>query len=369
MTATAGQEKLFIAFVTLTLFFLALTAFFAIWRHRLTELRSLRLGRLTILLWLSFFLMLNCLIAALITVHGVDGRSTEVMIGLAALTIELIASVGVGLLIGTILPIAILVLTIQMWRREAKSVANLLLPILMLLFFLIDWTYVAVAGLPQNYWAWLHVLSLAYPILALYLAWQFFVFYISSRAYGRRMKKLSADVFVVLGAGLIDGQRVGPLLANRIKAAVSVSTDKTEFIMSGGKGDDEHLAEAVAMKNYAVDALGISADRIRVEDASRTTYENLVNTAKMLADKKFLFFTSDFHVFRAALFAASLGLDAQGGRGGKTALYYRVPAFIREFIAVMNSERKKHMMIVGVIIALLALTAIFYQLTGYFVMK
>ena len=81
--------------------------------------------------------------------------------------------------------------------------------------------------------------------------------------------------------------------------------------------------------------------------------------------EKFIFFTSDYHVFRAALFAATLKIDAQGGRGGKTAMYYRVPAFIREFIAVLNYEKKKHIIRVGIIVAIFLSIAIVSQI-GYF---
>ena len=81
--------------------------------------------------------------------------------------------------------------------------------------------------------------------------------------------------------------------------------------------------------------------------------------------EKFLFFTSDYHVFRAALFAAMLKLEAQGGKGGKTAMYYRVPAFIREFIAVLNYEKKKHMIRVGIIVAIF-LSVTFLVTNKYF---
>ncbi len=136
---------------------------------------------------------------------------------------------------------------------------------------------------------------------------------------------------------------MGKLLGNRILAAVkAVRDNETILVFSGGQGPDEKVSEARAMQRYAVEVLGFPIERTMLEDQSRTTYENLFFSSQLIREK-FLFFTSDYHVFRAALFAAMLKLEAQGGKGGKTAMYYRVPAFIREFIAVLNYEKKKHM--------------------------
>lgn len=50
----------------------------------------------------------------------------------------------------------------------------------------------------------------------------------------------------------------------------------------------------------------------------------------------------EYHVFRAGLQARRFDVLAQG-RGGKTPFYYRIPAFIREYIAVLNMHRRLHM--------------------------
>jgi uncharacterized SAM-binding protein YcdF (DUF218 family) len=170
---------------------------------------------------------------------------------------------------------------------------------------------------------------------------------------------------VVLGAGLIDGERVGKLLGNRIRAAVNaVQNEETILVFSGGQGGDEKVSEALAMQRFAVEVLDFPESRTMLEDKSRTTYENLVFSNELIKEK-FLFFTSDYHVFRAALFARQIGLNAEGGRGGATAMYYRVPAFLREFIAVMNTEKKKHIIWVGLIVGILVLISIFTAVMQY----
>lgn len=340
---------------SLTGIFILMGLGFSIWRHRMREIRSLRLGRLTLLVWGSALLGLNFLVWTL-AYSNIAHLHWILWVG----AVELILAFIVSFVLGLTVPIMIIVLTVQMMRRETWSLANLLLPAVVFTFLIFDiaysWAVYGIGKLPPSY-TWLMVLSWIFPVLITYLAWQLLVFFVASVVYGHRVKNETANVFVVHGAGLVGGQKVGRLLAARIEAAVTASNEETTFVMSGGKGDDEHLSEAEAMRNYAVEMLKIPESRIILEDQSKTTYENLVNSAKLIHEK-FLFFSSDFHVFRAALFAASLKLDAQGGKGGKTRFYYRIPAFLREFVAVMNSERKRHIIWVAVIVLFFGLLAL-----------
>ncbi|GAB2026638.1 YdcF family protein [Lactovum odontotermitis] len=322
---------------------------------RLKDFRTLKLGRLVLRSQFLGFIAFNCVI---LTVALFFPKGSDIFLWGAVVEVLLFFVFGPAF-ISIFIIVSIIVLTVKMWRRESKSVANLLLPLIMIIFFVLSVIYSWINGLPKAEWDWLRILATIYPVLAIYLTWQFMVFYVSSRAYGRRARKFTTKYkyYVVHGAGLVGGKKVGTLLANRIKAAVNAAGEDTVLVLSGGKGDDEHLSEAQAMQNYAVNELKFPIARTMLEDQSRTTYENLVNSAKMINDK-FLIFTSDYHVFRTVLFAAQLKLDAQGGSGGKTAFYYRVPAFIREFIAVLNSQRKKHIIIVGCFIAFFVVLAL-----------
>lgn len=349
---------LFIIGAILTIIFASFT--FIFWRKikKLNDLRTLRLGRLSFFYLICLWITLNGIIGCgVVFSQSQQGFWVLLMIG------ELVAIVIGAMIIGLVVPIGIVILTIKMWRRESKSIGNLLLPIVVLFFLLIDWIYVRIGTLPPS-WGWLRTLSTVYPLLSVYLAWQFGVFFLSSWVYGRRVRKMDAPYYVVLGAGLIQGEKVGKLLGNRIRAAVNaVRHEKTILVFSGGQGPDEKISEAKAMQKYAVEELNFPIERTILENQSRTTYENLVFSSELIKEK-FLFFTSDYHVFRAALFAANIGIEAEGGRGGKTALYYRIPAFIREFIAVLNSEKKKHMFWVGSIVGVFVIIAIFTAI-GY----
>ena len=352
--------NLFIIGISLTVFFAGLTILF-LWKMKcLKDLRTLRLGRLA-------FFYIACL---WITFNGIIGvglvyTQAHMAFWVVLLMAEVVLLSVAPLVLGVVVPISIVILTVKMWRRESKSIGNLLLPIVVLFFLIVDWIYLSMGDLPDRF-LWLRVLSAVYPVLSVYLGWQFGIFFLSSWVYGRRVRKMKAPYHVVLGAGLIQGEFVGKLLGNRIRAAVeAISDEETFLVFSGGQGPDEKVPEAVAMQKFAVEELGFPIEQTLIEDKSRTTHENLVFSSKML-NSKFLFFTSDYHVFRAALFAAKLGIEAEGGQGGKTAMYYRVPAFIREFIAVLNMEKKKHMIWVGGIVGIFVLIALATAILQYF---
>lgn len=78
-----------------------------------------------------------------------------------------------------------------------------------------------------------------------------------------------------------------------------------------------------------------------------------------------MFFSSDYHVFRAAIFARSIGLDADGGPGARTPFYYRVPAFIREFIAILRFRWQRHAVIIGAILLIIIILSGFTGVMQY----
>ncbi|ESK78472.1 hypothetical protein GFU87_02190 [Lactococcus lactis subsp. lactis] len=332
------KNGLFIIGVIPTILFAVLTFIFWWKIRKLKDLRTLRLGRLSFFALLFLWITINGIIGSGLVLTELHQNVLLLLLIAEAVVMFLI----IPMIIGIIVPISIVVLT----------------------FLVVDWIHLSMGRLPDS-WIWLKILGMVYPILSIYLAWQFGIFFLSSWVYGRRVRKQRANYYVVLGAGLIQGEHVGKLLGNRILAAVkAVRDNETILVFSGGQGPDEKVSEARAMQRYAVEVLGFPIERTMLEDQSRTTYENLFFSSQLIREK-FLFFTSDYHVFRAALFAAMLKLEAQGGKGGKTAMYYRVPAFIREFIAVLNYEKKKHMIRVGIIVAIFLSIAIVSQI-GYF---
>ncbi|WP_252899214.1 hypothetical protein [Lactococcus fujiensis] len=134
----------------------------------MSDLRTLRLGRLGILYLANLFFAFNSLIAVGLIYRFSDHPTTLTNIGLIFLVIEMIMLLLFPMLFGFVLPISILILTIKMWRRESKSIANLILPILMFIFLVVDWLAIYVGDLSDQ-WIWLKVLFFAIPFYLLTL--------------------------------------------------------------------------------------------------------------------------------------------------------------------------------------------------------
>lgn len=156
-------------FIGLTLFFYSCccSSFFYKMK-RMSDLRTLRLGRLGILYLANLFFAFNSLIAVGLIYRFSDHPTTLTNIGLIFLVIEMIMLLLFPMLFGFVLPISILILTIKMWRRESKSIANLILPILMFIFLVVDWLAIYVGDLSDQ-WIWLKVLFFAIPFYLLTL--------------------------------------------------------------------------------------------------------------------------------------------------------------------------------------------------------
>jgi uncharacterized SAM-binding protein YcdF (DUF218 family) len=178
--------------------------------------------------------------------------------------------------------------------------------------------------------------------------------------YGLLARTGGADFVVVLGAGLRPDGGVPPLLASRLERGREVwaaldrraAGFKPLLIVSGGKGSDERRSEASAMAAYLTER-GFPADRLLLEDQSRTTEENLV-LSKAIMDKlrpgaRVTVVTSDFHAFRAALLTRRLGIRGQV-TGARVAGYYRPSAALREFAAVFLRYRVINLGICAVLV-------------------
>ena len=100
--------------------------------------------------------------------------------------------------------------------------------------------------------------------------------------------KWNQRYIIVLGSGLINGERVSPLLASRILKAKEFGDQQFEktgqrpvIIFSGGQGEDEKLPEGQAMKAYALKH-GMTAYTLIAETKSCNTYENMLFSKKIL---------------------------------------------------------------------------------------
>jgi len=186
----------------------------------------------------------------------------------------------------------------------------------------------------------------------------------------RHIPAFDKDFIMILGCMIRKDGTLTALLRSRTDKAVEfakMQKDKTGkdifFIPSGGKGDDECMAEGRAIADYLI-SQGIPEDRILVEDKSTNTREN-IRFSRNIADAvnpegKMAFATTNYHVLRAGAYAYLEGIDAEG-IGSPTKAYFWANAFIREFIANIVNERKKHFIFLALILlTLFALAMILY---------
>ena len=184
----------------------------------------------------------------------------------------------------------------------------------------------------------------------------------------RKIPDFNKDYIIILGCQIRRDGTLTKLLQGRVDRAIDFGKMQKDnngkeivYVASGGKGNDEIISEAQAMKNYMVEQ-GIDQKEIIIEDKSKNTYENIKNSIKIINEKKknaqIAFSTTNYHVFRSGVIANQQGIDVEG-MGSKTKWYFYTNALIREFIANLVQERKKHLLLILMInISLFILIAI-----------
>ncbi|GGG91758.1 YdcF family protein [Staphylococcus pragensis] len=195
--------------------------------------------------------------------------------------------------------------------------------------------YISTIPIPivNGIFLWLSMIAFsACYAFTLYMVW--------SSAFGRTMTTKQYDLIMILGAGIFSEQ-VTPMLADRLERALHVLESQPpncKVLVSGGKGPDEPITEALAMQRYLIDR-GVPASSIIMEDQSTSTYENFVFSKDIIADHfsrsaKMLCVTSQFHILRGLYFARTVRLDMEG-IGSHTPYHFFDIALVRDFLALM----------------------------------
>ena len=118
----------------------------------------------------------------------------------------------------------------------------------------------------------------------------------------------NADYIVVLG-GKVNGTEPSGVLNNRIEYACDYMARNPDClcVASGGQGDDEGISEAQCIYN-GLTRMGISPDRIILEENSSSTRENLIFSFDIIGDETatVAVITNNFHMFRTMRLARAL---------------------------------------------------------------
>ncbi|MBR3523466.1 MAG: YdcF family protein [Bacilli bacterium] len=187
----------------------------------------------------------------------------------------------------------------------------------------------------------------------------------------RHIPTFDKDYVIILGCRINKDGSLPPLLKSRVDKGIEFAKHQKEltgkniiFIPSGGQGTDEKISEAEAMKNYLVQNK-IKESNIVIENKSTNTLENMKYSNSIIIsdnkDAKISFVTTNYHVFRCGVIAAKCGIDCEG-MGSTTKWYFYTNALIREFIANLVLERKKHI----ALIIIMNISAIVFVLIGYY---
>ena len=217
-------------------------------------------------------------------------------------------------------PILLIINGIQMIRRESVCPAHLLSLGLGIVVGIGEIaTVVYVLGLSgyigiehANPWVMLVAMTVFYFS---FLVLSFVVYSVFIQIMPHRM---NFNYVIIHGCGLAGGERLTKLLSNRVDKAIEIyhrCKTKPVIIPSGGRGSDEKISEAQAMKNYLL-SHGIPEESIVPEDHSATTRENLEGSKAIIdvgkGGKKTALVSSNYHIYRCLRLAREVGLKCTG---------------------------------------------------------
>ena len=190
----------------------------------------------------------------------------------------------------------------------------------------------------------------------------------------KHVPKFNKDFIIINGCQIRKDGTLTPLLQGRVDRAIWFAKMQKErvgrpivFVPSGGKGTDEMLSEAEAMKRYLI-SQGIEEKDILAETKSTTTEENFKYSHELIRKYhgsdffNLAFSTTNYHVFRSGMLAHELGIRIEG-IGSKTKRYYWINAFVREYIATIVKEKKTHLLITAILVLINLIGSILMYIT------
>lgn len=143
----------------------------------------------------------------------------------------------------------------------------------------------------------------------------FFVIELPIIIIGYNTTPKPSDTIIVLGAKLI-GNEPSTMLRLRLDETLRLYVNgyAPTIIVSGGQGADEDYTEAKVMHDYLV-AHGIPAQAILLEEKSSNTYQNLMNSQRIMKEhglNQAIIISNASHIRRSLVLAQNLGINASG---------------------------------------------------------
>ena len=171
------------------------------------------------------------------------------------------------------------------------------------------------------------------------------------------------DYIIVFGAGISENRT--EIINSRIDRAIEYANKfpHCKFVLTGAKGSNELIEEALYMRNYLNDR-GIDDSRIIIEPNSINTSENILNSLNLIKkdimkrnareniitrpfknvndhfDLDFLnigFMSSEFHITRINMMAKKLGISRPYDIPCETRNIYKPYMYIREDLSIFKA--------------------------------
>ena len=269
-----------------------------------------------------------------------------------------------------ILTVLMTISNLKLVKEEGRSFSNMLGIILGGFINIATVSVILFSGLNINNVFFLALCDL-FAIFIAYIECVFIGTCVLGVKAAKHIPEFDKDAILILGCHVLDDGSLPRILRSRVDRAIEFGIMQKEetgkdivFVPSGGKGSDEVMSEAEAMETYLLKH-GVKKQNIIVENKSKNTYENVEFSDRLIKRKKknarIAFSTTNYHVFRAGVIANEQGFDMEG-IGAKTKSYFWGNAFIREFIATLVSEKKRHLKTFLYMTVLFCIIAIIFRI-------
>lgn len=131
--------------------------------------------------------------------------------------------------------------------------------------------------------------------------------------YGKVDEKAPADVAIVLGAAISDGE-VSPVYRERINHAITLYEEGTVdfIILTGGFSEGSYKSDSQVAKEYAL-SQDVPEERILIEEKSTITEENLEFSKEVMEENDLetaIIVSDPLHMKRAMLMAKDYNITA-----------------------------------------------------------
>ncbi|MEO3785941.1 ElyC/SanA/YdcF family protein [Actinocorallia sp. B10E7] len=147
----------------------------------------------------------------------------------------------------------------------------------------------------------------------------------------------TAEIALVLGAGLNPSGGPSPFLAGRLDIAVELyRRNRIRAVLVSGDNSRTEYDEPTTMRDYLRDH-GVPEDKIVLDYAGFDTWDSCVRAKKIFGANSAIVVSQNFHLARAVALCRRAGLDAQGIGDRSPYLEPTVYGYAREVPATLKA--------------------------------